>query len=99
MVVENVDDRTSASGDVKPSVKDSLFPAAKKQKLENGLLNHVTSGSKNPTSGSSSNSSSSSTPASMKSLVNGDVKPAVNSIQNVSRSTPATPAGSVQAVA
>lgn len=79
-------------GDCSRQAKDDVSPqAAKKQKLENGLLNYLPA-----TKGSSTSTSA---PNSLKSLVNGDVKTAVTSMQAVSRSTPATPAGSVQAVA
>ncbi|EJD75540.1 CBR-LSS-4 protein, partial [Loa loa] len=88
VLMENADDH----GDCLRQIKDEISPqAAKKQKLENGLLNYLPS--------SKANITSTSTPNSLKPLVNGDVKAAVTSIQAVSRSTPATPAGSVQAVA
>ncbi|KAL3998135.1 hypothetical protein ACH3XW_13800 [Acanthocheilonema viteae] len=87
-LVENADDH----GDYSKQTKDDISShAAKKQKLENGLLNYLPS--------SKGSITSSSTPNSLKPLVNGDVKAAVTSVQAVSRSTPATPAGSVQAVA
>lgn len=88
VLVENAD----GHGDYLSKTKDDISPqAAKKQKLENGLLNYLPS--------SKGNITSTSAPNSLKPLVNGDVKAAVTSIQAVSRSTPATPAGSVQAVA
>ncbi|KAK6105329.1 hypothetical protein QQG55_19825 [Brugia pahangi] len=88
VLVENAD----GHGDYTKQTKDDVSPrAAKKQKLENGLLTYLPSNKGNITSTSAPNS--------LKPLVNGDVKAAVTSIQAVSRSTPATPAGSVQAVA
>ncbi|VDK63472.1 unnamed protein product [Onchocerca ochengi] len=86
--VENED----THGDYLRQTRDDISPqATKKQKLENGLLNYLPS--------TKGNITSTSAPNSLKPLVNGDVKAAVTSIQAVSRSTPATPAGSVQAVA
>lgn len=88
MFVENED----THGDYLRQTRDDISPqATKKQKLENGLLNYLPS--------TKGNITSTSAPNSLKPLVNGDVKAAVTSIQAVSRSTPATPAGSVQAVA
>ncbi|VDK83800.1 unnamed protein product [Litomosoides sigmodontis] len=79
-------------GDYLRHTKDDISSqVAKKQKLENGLLNYLPS--------TKGNITSTSAPNSLKPLVNGDVKAAVTSIQAVSRSTAATPAGSVQAVA
>lgn len=89
-LMENAD----GHGDCLRPTKDDISSNSekvKKQKLENGLLNYAPS--------SKSNISSTSAPNSLKPLVNGDVKAAVTSIQAVSRSTPTTPAGSVQAVA
>uniref|UniRef100_A0A0R3S3F0 BAF250_C domain-containing protein n=1 Tax=Elaeophora elaphi TaxID=1147741 RepID=A0A0R3S3F0_9BILA len=89
VLMENAD---SSRGDYLRQSKDDISSqASKKQKLENGLLNYLPS--------SKGNITSTSAPNSLKPLVNGDVKSAVTSIQAVSRSTPATPAGSVQAVA
>ncbi|MCP9261065.1 Trithorax group protein osa [Dirofilaria immitis] len=84
LLVENID----GYGDYLRQTKDDMSPqAAKKQKLENGLLNYLPN--------TKGNITSTSAPNSLKPLVNGDVKAAVTTIQAVSRSTPATPAGSV----
>ncbi|VDN32973.1 unnamed protein product [Gongylonema pulchrum] len=98
----------------KTAEKDSMLaPVTKKPRLENGLVNHViTTSNKNNSSTSnssssssnSSNSSSNSSTSAGKPLVNGDLKPTVDAMQNASKSTAAaaaatTPTGSVQAVA